>query len=449
MRDMQLPKRNTRKLIILDPSLKNTGGHFYEYDSAIAAAALRRGMPTDTYAHESCIAGLEISGGEIHPWFTTEWSTSGGHVRTAVRFLLSKLPTILRIPMTKVGRHVWRLRKKKSQKPVPGNNAIVSTAAKAFELEVSSAVRHASCGADDIIFLPTIRTSELFALWRAVQSELDLQLLQFHIVLRRDAAEMDLREDGAPGISFLFQEIQAKSAGRVFSFYCDTEQLCNDYALLSRSLKFRLLPIPIPSPDPDTASLKKWSAGPAIKLVYLGGARMEKGFHLLPHAVRFLQKQLPGTLLWRLQAPASGGLEEPEVIEARRHLTSVREGNIELVERNLNSAEFQSLLLSADIVLLPYLSEFYRARSSGILVQVLAAGKPVIVPSGTWLSSQTGGIGAMEFARPADLADAVLRAVQQLHKLTQEARIRASAYAAFHNADALLEILEKGARQPR
>jgi glycosyltransferase involved in cell wall biosynthesis len=449
MRDMQLPKQNTRKLIILDPSLKNTGGHFYEYDAAIAAAALRRGMPTDTYAHESCITGLEISGGEIHPWFTTEWSMSGGPARTAVRFLLSKLPTILRIPMTKVGRHVWRLRKKKSQKPVHGNNAIVSTTAKAFELEVTSAVRHAACGADDIIFLPTIRTSELFALWRAVQSELDLQLLQFHIVLRRDAAEMDLPEDGAPGISFLFQEIRAKSAGRVFSFYCDTEQLCSDYALLSHSLKFRLLPIPFPNPNPAPPSLEKWSAGLATKLVYLGGPRVEKGFHLIPPAARFLQEKFPGSFLWRLQAPASGALEEPEVIDARRHLATMRDGSIELVERNLDSAEFQSLLLSADIVLLPYLSEFYRARSSGILVQVLAAGKPVVVPSGTWLSSQTNGIGAMEFSGPTDFADAVLRAVQQLPKLVQEAQDRAAAYAAFHNADALLEVLEKGAHQPR
>ena len=35
-----------RKLIILDPSLKDWGGHYYEYDVAIAAAALRQGTHT-------------------------------------------------------------------------------------------------------------------------------------------------------------------------------------------------------------------------------------------------------------------------------------------------------------------------------------------------------------------------------------------------------------------
>jgi glycosyltransferase involved in cell wall biosynthesis len=448
MWDMQLPKLNTRKLIILDPSLKDMGGHFYEYDVAIAAAALRRGMPTEMYAHKSCGAGLAIPEGEILPWFTTEWSVTGGRTRAAMRALLSNLPIFLRIPMTRIGRCVWSQLKKRGQKTLGMDNATNSAAATVFEMEVAAAVRHSMSSADDIIFLPTIRTSELFALWGAVQNTPDFQQLQFHIVLRRDAAEMDLPEDGAPGISHQFRKIKSAPSGKAFKFYCDTEQLCSDYARLSHAFKFRLLPIPFPNPDPDSASLEKWSAGPATKLVYLGGPRVEKGFHLLPHAARTLKGKISGTLLWRLQAPTGGKLEEPEVIEARKLLSSVQDGSIELVERNLNSAEFQSLLLSADIVLLPYLSEFYRARSSGILVQVLAAGKPVIVPSGTWLSSQTDGVGAVEFSEPADFADAVLLAVQRLPELAREARVRAADYAMFHNADALLEVLEDAALQP-
>jgi glycosyltransferase involved in cell wall biosynthesis len=443
-----LPSAPQKKLIILDPSLKNMGGHFYEYDAAIAEAALRRAMPTWIYVHKSCDGGLTILGGEIHPWFSAEWSAAGGRARTAVRHLLRKLPTALRAPLARIGRRVWNQVKKRRRKPVTTGTATLSDAARLFENEVAAALRHARCSSDDIIFLPTIRTSELFALWKAVQRTSDFHFLQFHIVLRRDASEMDFPEDGAPGISVMFREIQGAPAGKTFRFYCDTAQLCADYTSLTDDLlEFRLLPIPFPDPNYDPTSLQKWSAGPAIKLVYLGGARVEKGFHLISGAMRFLQKAYPGKILWRLQAPLSGGLEEPEVIEARREMTSVRDGSIELVERNLTSAEFQSLLLSADIVLLPYLREFYRARSSGILVQVLAAGKPVIVPSGTWLSSQTNETGAVEFAGPSDFPDAVLHAVRQLPGLTREARARAAAYAAFHNADALLEMLERDPRQ--
>ena len=401
MWDAPLPDTATnKKLIILDPSLKDLGGHFYEYDAALGAAASRRAIHTLIYANKSCPAGLPVPGGEIHPWFSTAWSASGGRSKSTVRFILSKLPITLRIPLARFGRLVWALTKKTAPRP-PNANAAISTVAEKFGKEVIAALRHAGCNRDDIVFLPTIRTSELFALWKAVQSTAELKSLQFHIVLRRDVAEMDLPEDGAPGISFLFRELHAAPARKAFIFYCDTQQLCNDYALLSsHRQEFRLLPIPYPMRG-CRADQSRNMVAPArrSKLVYLGGARVEKGFHLLSLAENSLRKTYAGEILWRLQAPISGGLEEPEVISARRDLSSVRDGSVELVERNLSSAEFQSLLLSADIVLLPYLPEFYRARSSGILVQVLAAGKPVVVPADTWLSRQTNGIGAVEFDR--------------------------------------------------
>ena len=447
MWDAPLPDTATnKKLIILDPSLKDLGGHFYEYDAALGAAASRRAIHTLIYANKSCPAGLPVPGGEIHPWFSTAWSASGGRSKSTARFILSKLPITLRIPLARLGRLVWALTKKSAPRP-PNANAAISTVAEKFGKEVIAALRHAGCNRDDIVFLPTIRTSELFALWKAVQSTAELKSLQFHIVLRRDAAEMDLPEDGAPGISFLFKELNAAPARKAFIFYCDTQQLCNDYALLSsHRQEFRLLPIPYPSVDAEPISLETWSHGPAVKLVYLGGARVEKGFHLLSLAENSLRKTCAGEILWRLQASISGGLEEPEVISARRNLSSVRDGSVELVERNLTTSEFQSLLLSADIVLLPYLPEFYRARSSGILVQALAAGKPVIVPANTWLSKQTNGIGVVEFAGPSGFPDAILQAIYQLPKLSQEARERATVYASLNSADALLTVLEKDAR---
>lgn len=450
MRDVHLLEQTaTKKLIILDPSLKDTGGHFYEYDAAIAAAALARGRRTLIYAHKFCGTGLAIADGEMHPWFSTEWSAAGGLTKASARHLLSRLPVTLRIPLAKLGRMVWSLAKK-TGKPIDPEAATISATAETFGMEVTTALHHAGCGRDDIIFLPTIRTSELFALWKTVQNTAGLPSLQFHIVLRRDATEMDLPEDGAPGISFLFQDLHATSAGKAFRFYCDTQQLCRDYAMLSsHQLEFRLLPIPFPNVDPDPSSLEKWSAGPAMKLVYLGGARAEKGFHLLELAESSLRKNYAGKLLWRLQAPIGGALEEPEVIAARRHLSSVRDGSVELVERNLASSEFQSLLLSADLVLLPYVAEFYRARSSGILVQVLAAGKPVIVPAGTWLSQEANGIGVVEFNRPSDIPDAILQAIHQLPKLSGEAQGRAAAYSSLNSADALLMALEEGARADR
>lgn len=442
--NLRLPDTDAqKKLIILDPSLKDMGGHYYEYDAALSAAASGRAMQTLIYANKSCAAGLAIPSGEIHPWFSTAWSASGGRAKSVFRFILSKLPIILRIPLTRLGRLLWAL-KRKGASSLPNANAEISAAARNFAKETVAALQHAGCHGSDIVFLPTLRTSELFALWRNVQSMVELQALQFHIVLRRDAAEMNLPEEGAPGISILFREMREAPFGIAFRFYCDTQQLCNDYsALSSHGITFGILPIPFPNVNPEPVSLEKWTAGPAIKLVYLGGARVEKGFHLISQAESFLRKNNAGKLLWRLQAPSSGPLEDAEVTIARRQLLSVQDGSVELVERNLSSAEFQSLLLSADIVLLPYLPEFYRARSSGILVQVLAAGKPVIVPANTWLSQQTNGIGAVEFAGPSSFSDAILQAIHHLPELSQEARQRAPIFASLHSPEALLTILQE------
>ena len=165
MRNTHLLEQTAEKrLIILDPSLKNTGGHYHEYDVAIAAAALRRAMHTWVYAHKSCDVELALPGGKIHPWFSAEWSASGGRAKTSARFLLSKLPVSLRVPLTRISRRVWSLAKKQAQRPINPETATISAAAENFGKEVTTALRHANCGEDDIIFLPTIRTSELFAL---------------------------------------------------------------------------------------------------------------------------------------------------------------------------------------------------------------------------------------------------------------------------------------------
>ena len=403
---------------------------------------------TQIYAHKSCHAGLAIPGGEILPWFSTEWSAAGGRTKTSVRYALeqaSRLSCGYRWPS--LAGWVWSLAKRQSGKPTDSETATISAAAENFGKEATAALRHAGCSEDDIIFLPTIRTSELFALWKAVQRAPELQSVQFHIVLRRDAAEMDLPEDGAPGISFLFRELHAASAGKGFHFYCDTQQLCNDYALLScHRLEFGLLPIPFPRADPDPLSLEKWSAGPAIKLVYLGGARMEKGFHLLSCAENFsAEKYARGIFSGVFQAPVSGDLEEPEVIAARRHLSSAAGWQRRSGGAQSDLSEFQSL------------SAFSRYRPAALHSRILSgpqfrnsgsgsgggktrrcAGRILAVQPDKWAGR--GGIhGASGFP------DAVLQAVEQLPQLSKEAQDRAATYAALHNADVLLGMLEKDA----
>jgi hypothetical protein len=54
----------------------------------------------------------------------------------------------------------------------------------------------------------------------------------------------------------------------------------------------------------------------------------------------------------------------------------------------LSTEDYRALVFSSDIILLPYDRDNYYARSSGILVESLVAGIPVIVPAGTWMAEQ-------------------------------------------------------------
>jgi glycosyltransferase involved in cell wall biosynthesis len=50
--------------------------------------------------------------------------------------------------------------------------------------------------------------------------------------------------------------------------------------------------------------------------------------------------------------------------------------------------EYYRLLASADVVLCPYDPRAYRARSSGVFAEAVAAGTPTVVPADTWMASE-------------------------------------------------------------
>jgi len=63
----------------------------------------------------------------------------------------------------------------------------------------------------------------------------------------------------------------------------------------------------------------------------------------------------------------------------------------------LSSQDYLSQLCSADVILLPYDAETYRWKTSGIFIEAIAAGKPVLVTEGTWMAHEAKNFGLSEF----------------------------------------------------
>ena len=62
--------------------------------------------------------------------------------------------------------------------------------------------------------------------------------------------------------------------------------------------------------------------------------------------------------------------------------------NIQYVKTDLNDEEYNDLLFKSDIILLPYLAELYRFRTSGIFVEAIVAQKIVLTTPETWMAQE-------------------------------------------------------------
>lgn len=171
------------------------------------------------------------------------------------------------------------------------------------------------------------------------------------------------------------------------SFYCDTEELTAQYNFLG-VYPFATLPVPV---DRIKGARQRGQAGRRPLVIgYLGDARDEKGFQHLPALVASFaahrRATAPAPVRFLFQANFNTPVGEPGSRYARHVLSSHEPHFVELVDGPFDSREYLGLLARMDIVLLPYSTEQYVARSSGVLMEALAAGLPVLAPSSSWMA---------------------------------------------------------------
>jgi hypothetical protein len=244
---------------------------------------------------------------------------------------------------------------------------------------------------DDIVFVPTVGITELLGFLEYFRKEPDSKLATWHMLFRRNiytGRDTEYwRQDENLRIlrNTLLHFTQSLQEHRVF-FYTDTDELTAQYNRLGIS-PFNTLPVPHTMPASEQ---KAGGVRSALIVTYIGDARTEKGYHLLPHIVNDLWSDyaMSGRVRFVFQSNFNMPKGEPKIVVARSDLESLPREKVELIYNALSFEEYKKLLLETNIMLLPYEADNYYARSSGILVECLAAGIPVVVPSATWLSRQ-------------------------------------------------------------
>jgi hypothetical protein len=154
-----------------------------------------------------------------------------------------------------------------------------------------------------------------------------------------------------------------------------------------------------------------------LRITYAGDARLEKGFVHLPGIVDAVlaDSTVAEQIQFVIQANFPFRLpcrrKNLPIVEARERLLRHDPARVRVLCEALDEAGYRSLVLEADMAILPYDARHYYARCSGVLVEMLSAGVPVIAPGGCSMSSDlvrtsAARRNASHATRPRATADA-------------------------------------------
>lgn len=301
-------------------------------------------------------------------------------------------------------------------------------------------------GAGDHVWLGTAHAREVLAVCLAVR-RLGPQSPTFHLefrhsLFRSEPTPAELEQSPIVRLyQTCFSLYQQHGPSQRIKFYTDTAELARDYQLLARQ-PIGVLPIPFRG---ELIAAVERRPGDPLRLAYLGEARDEKGFPLLPGLIdRLFDDYLrSGRARLLIQANVSAPQYNPQSALALERIKRYPEQHVELfgLDAPLAPEAYYALVSQADVVLLPYDRDRYRACSSGTLAEALAGGRPTVVPARSWMSAQVPPGAGETFHDAASLAGTVERLIENYDEYRSRAQANAATWQATHSPDALVASL--------
>ncbi len=300
---------------------------------------------------------------------------------------------------------------------------------------------------DDQILIHTFGIEQLEELYYFLEkSDRDL-LPTYHLLFRRDTDEPLVINAKGMGLKFCLQAFYDRQLWpNKIRFYTDTEDLVRKHNALS---PVQVTQVPIPFRQEKLINQSSQDTKDFIHIVYLGDARSEKGYHYLPNLIETLWPTYLQTNKVKFTIQSNYNIDggEVEILAAKLALSQYPESKIKLIDHPMSPDDYYQLLASADIVILPYNPQNYQ-RTSGVLTEALAAGKPVVVPDGSWLAQQVDESRASIYRDPQDLPQAVIRLLENLPTFTQSAQEFSINWRSRQSPDYFLDCLLKPVNWP-
>jgi glycosyltransferase involved in cell wall biosynthesis len=221
----------------------------------------------------------------------------------------------------------------------------------------------------------------------------------------------------------------------------DSESLAREYEC---QLGVRVTTLPIPHSPPVAAT----DRNRGITIGYIGASRVEKGYALLPDVLKRIYQHDPhANVIVQSQMDSVGSNTHPDpfIADAYDKLCALQaEHPFRHIKNTLGQAEFNELIGSIDILLLPHQAEGYANQTSGIFSDALAAGCIPITTRGTWLATQLAAVPS-EYRPVVDYtAEAVAQGVKEVSaKITEYRNAFASLSKAWSRANSARELIRR------
>lgn len=311
-----------------------------------------------------------------------------------------------------------------------------------FQESLSKVLKDLNVTPDDHIFIHTIGIEQVEEVYNLLRTDTLLSKPRFHIMLRRDIEDPLVVNAKGMGLKKLLQQFyESKFWPEKIQFYTDTEDLVQRYNTLSNIIFYKIS-IPFRQEKLKDFSKNKSSYSP-VNIVYLGDARPEKGYHHLPDIINALWKDYikPGKIKFTIQSNFNieGGLGN--IRAARLQLERYPSQKVTLIKEAMSSDDYYQLLGEADLLILPYDANSYRVRTSGILTEALAAGKPVVVPADSWLAKQVNLSRASIYKTLDEIPKSIITIVDKLHQFTAAAKQFSLIWNKKNSTDSLVKFM--------
>jgi len=395
-----------RRLLIVEEALKDKAGHFYEYVKSVAELNAAAGGETLVVSHAATDPQIQTELGAAPLFARSNWDGVYNYPSAWRRYL-----AIIR------------------------HNLLVYRVMNRFVR------RH---GPFDLLFAPTVVIYQLIG-WRLLMARHGGRGIKQIVMLFRNNAGSYAPSSSTPTfkrstmiLKWAIQSFRPLIARGQARFVTDSTRLATEYRALSG-----IEPEVWPSPRVaafDVPTNQARAADRPVVFSCLGPARFEKGIDLMQAAIkRYLAANPAGRARFVIQwnAPILDAQGEPYLPDPELRA----DPRVTLIEQAMPSAVYDAAVAATDVMLLPYRRPSYFARISGVAVEAVTAGVPLIYTRDTWCEDLVCDVGAGIGVPDGDvdgLAAAIAAMTDDFDAYQAQARSRSEQARESHSGEAFI-----------